>query len=1045
MVDLVLQSRLGASLIGEVLWQSTLLLLVGLAVSAALRRRPARAHVVLLLAIIGSLVAPPCSQLVHRAGWGLGTVAVKEVPPPFTTDSREIPTAKPEQPAAGSRELHGPEGMSAQVPFAVTTEKRARRPEQEGHFLPSIRAPNGATAPAGFPRALTALWCVVSGLCLARLFVSLVAGWQAVGRASPIASESMALAIGAACMRLGLRVCPDLLASPHVTSPAIWCWARRPAIVLPKVRDVVSVDWLGVFCHELAHWRRRDHIWSLLAEFLVCALPLHPLAWWAKKRLGQLSELACDDWAIAGGQEPEAYADMLLQLLPRRRTLSALATVSRRSGLAARINYLLALSGPVEPRPGRVWCSSVSLAAFGVVAVIALAQAREGRPRSDEVKKPGAGGTSAAALTAIDDQVTRRTMHGTVRDMSGKPVAGASIVAVGTLEPRKRANGWYFTHNGEEQQTLAQASSDRDGKFVLELALDPDVLNVDVIARSTGMGLAARNYSARPSGNGRMFYDPLSDRPIEMTLVPNIPIEGRLLSQTGKPVSGVSVALTVLELGDGPDAFYVHARENGEGRPVKTPYWPEPVLTDGEGRFRFDGLCDKGVARVTFAHDDYIHELLVISTEPELSGYRRAWQTKPVRPRFTHVLETARPIEGIVSDKDTGQPLAGMRVEVGATAAEPGLPFHFPATTDANGRYRITGIAWNHSRGLHAQLLPDAASGYFPAQHQHEEWPAGAAELRWNLTLKKGAVVRGRVIDSDSKQPIAAARVSGEASNQTILTDALGTFLLCVDPGYRSLFVEGPTPDYRRLAVPKGEVESSDGVYHPHGYARVTIGPEGTPAPVEIALRKGAAIAAQAVDLEGSPLADVWVSGEPLFVQSSYPGAGSGRASSGLFRAASFEPGQSCRIFFIHDDRHLAGFADLTARAEATAPVNVTLRGTARVRGKLLKPDGTPDRRKGVSAYFLLSRDEVKVTPMDFLRGDRVLSYGTAARRGGLTLTSTDENGEFQVGDLVAGVRNYIAFWPPTSKETHYLPVDGLKPGEVRDLGTVNPIVLTDQ
>ena len=100
-----------------------------------------------------------------------------------------------------------------------------------------------------------------------------------------------------------------------------------------------------------------------------------------------------------------------------------------------------------------------------------------------------------------------------------------------------------------------------------------------------------------------------------------------------------------------------------------------------------------------FIHDAYIHELLVISTEPELGGYRKAWRTKAIPPRFTHVLETARPIEGIVSDKDTGRPLAGIRVEIGATAAEPGLPFHFPATTDAQGRYRVTGIAWNHARG----------------------------------------------------------------------------------------------------------------------------------------------------------------------------------------------------------------------------------------------------------------------------------------------------------------------------------------------------------
>jgi hypothetical protein len=186
--------------------------------------------------------------------------------------------------------------------------------------------------------------------------------------------------------------------------------------------------------------------------------------------------------------------------------------------------------------------------------------------------------------------------------------------------------------------------------------------------------------------------------------------------------------------------------------------------------------------------------------------------------------------------------------------------------------------------------------------------------------------------------------VAGEVFDQTVLTDAQGSFSLCVNPSYRSLFVEGPTPDFRRVTVPKGEVESNGGVYHPHGYARITVSPEGTAASFEIALRKDATIAAQAVDPEGKPLSDVWVSGESLFVQSNYPGAGSGRCSQGLFRAASFEPGQNCRVFFIHDERHLAAFADLTARPEPTAPVNVQLRRTARVRGKLLRPDGTPDR-----------------------------------------------------------------------------------------------------
>ena len=69
----------------------------------------------------------------------------------------------------------------------------------------------------------------------------------------------------------------------------------------------------------------------------------------------------------------------------------------------------------------------------------------------------------------------------------------------------------------------------------------------------------------RPRGDGDMFFEPLSDRPVELTLLPNIPIEGRLLSQTGKPVRGVSVGLTMLELGDGPDGFDVRSTHGWRG------------------------------------------------------------------------------------------------------------------------------------------------------------------------------------------------------------------------------------------------------------------------------------------------------------------------------------------------------------------------------------------------------------------------------------------------------------------------------------------------
>ena len=200
--------------------------------------------------------------------------------------------------------------------------------------------------------------------------------------------------------------------------------------------------------------------------------------------------------------------------------------------------------------------------------MIALAQAREGRPDPMRSRNPSCRfvdrGFNSQGRSGRTPYCT-----GTVRDASGKPVEGASIVAVGALEFAERANGWYFTHHGEEQQILAQTPPTATASLSSISTLDPAVLNVDVIAVDRH-GASARNYNARPRGYGDMFFEPLSDRPVELTLLPNVPIEGRLLSQTGKPVSGVSVVLTVLELGE-TRWVRLWAARDGEGRAARTP------------------------------------------------------------------------------------------------------------------------------------------------------------------------------------------------------------------------------------------------------------------------------------------------------------------------------------------------------------------------------------------------------------------------------------------------------------------------------------------
>ncbi len=57
------------------------------------------------------------------------------------------------------------------------------------------------------------------------------------------------------------------------------------------------------------------------------------------------------------------------------------------------------------------------------------------------------------------------------------------------------------------------------------------------------------------------------------------------------------------------------------------------------------------VALLHFRHPDFADDSLIVSTGLALSDWMRA-SLKPVDARFTHTLEPARPVTGVVTDEE---------------------------------------------------------------------------------------------------------------------------------------------------------------------------------------------------------------------------------------------------------------------------------------------------------------------------------------------------------------------------------------------------------
>jgi hypothetical protein len=195
------------------------------------------------------------------------------------------------------------------------------------------------------------------------------------------------------------------------------------------------------------------------------------------------------------------------------------------------------------------------------------------------------------------------------------------------------------------------------------------------------------------------------------------------------------------------------------------------------------------------------------------------------------VLEKGGSIEGTVRDGNTGQPVAGARVEAredrpGITLAwEPGAG-RLEATTDERGRFRLEGLA----RGLHA--VAATAHGYGRAR----KTPVTVGS-KVDLLLFPGTAVRGTVRGPDGR-PIAGAVVRLEAALPMVrnvatpeVTDAEGQFELAVaDPGV-----------YRLLAHKKG--------FAP-GVVGVTVERQGD-AVVDVVLDTGARVRGRLVGESG--------------------------------------------------------------------------------------------------------------------------------------------------------------------------------------------------
>jgi hypothetical protein len=327
-------------------------------------------------------------------------------------------------------------------------------------------------------------------------------------------------------------------------------------------------------------------------------------------------------------------------------------------------------------------------------------------------------------------------------------------------------------------------------------------------------------------------------------------------------------------------------------------------------------------------------------------------------PAFDLVVPPTKPVVGVVRDKATGKPLAGVTVHTRQISGTPGLHDNLiHVTTDKAGRYRIVGLP----KGPGNQLIARPAEvPYLPAVESVPDTP-GLEPVTVDFALPRGVWVTGRVTDKATGKPVASGieyfsladnpHVKGVRLDDTNWhpTRDDGTFRTVAPPGPGILAVRSNYERYRRgIGADRIKARRTDGgldlirtrpyILLPINYhVLVPIDPEPGAASItcDVVLDPGHTLKGVVIGPRGQPLAGARVSGDrPM---SSWTPEGLKGAE---FTIVNLGDDESRLIQVMHEGKRLAGW--LAVRGSDKGPVRVQLEPWGSVTGRLVKPDGEP-------------------------------------------------------------------------------------------------------
>ena len=498
------------------------------------------------------------------------------------------------------------------------------------------------------------------------------------------------------------------------------------------------------------------------------------------------------------------------------------------------------------------------------------------------------------------------------------------------------------------------------------------------------------------------------------------------------------------------------------------------MTTDADGRFKLNGIGRERVAELYIdGVSDKASTLILVATRALEKPILISNETRAVKKsmavsdadlaifgnKVELPLASGRTIEGVVTDRLSGLPLAGWRV-IGPTVTRleyPGFDRFF-ATTDKRGRYRIDGFpvmrearfkveAAEKRRGARPAVEPPKDVPYFGREDELSMSRPGTGPQQVDFPLAKGVWITGRVVDDATGLPPEDTGDTIEYHvfnanpflkkdlkagfkpefDDNLSTNRDGTFKLRAYPGRGIVtaggghnYLEGVGADKITGLKPDEIYQTLYGLAGFSPYLRNTTIEVNVPEGVEtftceLRLKKGKSRLVTVVDADGDPVADLEASGLDNQIENPIS-----EVKYAFFNVTNLVPGENREVVARCVPKKLMGTAIVTEKDNG--PVTLKLLPWANLIGRLVDDAGQP-RSRGLRIQL-----EDGNLPIHTLNG---LSYDKQE-------FLIEPDGKFHIDGLVAGatyrlqvIEGGIKFLGDATPDLI------LKPGENRDLGDV--------